>query len=122
MNNHGFILSKGGGAKVIMLPSSSWYLVPLERANGPSIEKDEMKESELCFLRYEACKFIADIGQKLSFPQRTINTSQLYFHIFYSQHSFKQYPHLVKFAHLINLILGYCSYLDSSWKQSRRDI
>lgn len=73
----------------------AWYLRSAKDLDESPSLKDGLKVYDIALNCEQACRFIHSLGKKLGFPLRTINTSQLYFHIFYAQHSMKSYPHLV---------------------------
>lgn len=67
---------------------SEWYFMKEELENSPSV-RDGLTREEERRLRKKSCAFIREVGKKLNLPQLTIATATVFFHRYYTRHSFK---------------------------------
>uniref|UniRef100_A0A1A8RM74 Cyclin T2a n=2 Tax=Nothobranchius rachovii TaxID=451742 RepID=A0A1A8RM74_9TELE len=70
--------------------SSKWYFTREQLENTPSRRSGVEPDRELSY-RQQAANLIQDMGQRLNVSQLTINTSIVYMHRFYMQHSFAKF-------------------------------
>uniref|UniRef100_A0A1A7WCX4 Cyclin T2a n=1 Tax=Iconisemion striatum TaxID=60296 RepID=A0A1A7WCX4_9TELE len=70
--------------------SSKWYFTREQLENTPSRRSGVDPDRELSY-RQQAANLIQDMGQRLNVSQLTINTSIVYMHRFYMQHSFSKF-------------------------------
>jgi cyclin K len=78
--------------RVVEMPN--WYYDKKELERSPSIQDGISPETESRYRR-EGARFIIDMGNHMSLGYGTTTTGVIYFHRFYTVHSFRTFPRYV---------------------------
>ncbi|KAI9318671.1 cyclin-like protein [Dichotomocladium elegans] len=92
-----------------------WMFTAQELQYLPSIANGEMSASEERRKRTQGCTFIHHLGCRLDVPQLTVATAMVFFHRFYTRHSFGVYREL-------EIIAATCMYLACKVEESSRKV